>query len=401
MRQIEDLKYICTNLGNLSGIPVRLYQNNKQIFYYSLIKLLKDPFELSKEATFKLKDEVSYYQSPYYYYYAIANIDDIKLVVGPTRQLPISKQELKSIAFSLGIPISASDEFISEMKSLVSLPLMSLLQIMCMVYFAFTGKKKSLESIVIHEEKQNIIKDEIEKSDVQRTVETMEQYESGPYNALDIENRLLDMVMRGDVAAFNEFMSHAPAVKEGAVAQEQLRQKKNIFIVTATLVSRAAIRGGIDVTASLALSDQYIQRCELADSPDQIDELSYRMVLDYAERVAKIRLGQNPSVLVNKVSNYIQQHLSESIKTEDIAKALFMGRSRLSTNFKKETGINISDYIMQIKIDEAKRLLRYSDKTFASISVYLGFSSQSHFSKVFKQHTEMTPFEYRQLHKHY
>ena len=125
------------------------------------------------------------------------------------------------------------------------------------------------------------------------------------------------------------------------------------------------------------------------------------MVLDYAERVAKIRLGQNPSVLVNKVSNYIQQHLSESIKTEDIAKALFMGRSRLSTNFKNETGINISEYIMQIKIDEAKRLLRYSDKTFASISVYLGFSSQSHFSKVFKQHTEMTPFEYRQLHKHY
>ena len=77
------------------------------------------------------------------------------------------------------------------------------------------------------------------------------------------------------------------------------------------------------------------------------------MIMDYAERVAKLRLGQNPSVLVMKVSNYIQQHLSEPIKTENIAKALYMGRSRLSTNFKKETGINISDYITQIKIDEA------------------------------------------------
>ena len=397
--QIEDLKYICTNLGNLSGIPVRLYQSNKQIFYYSLIKLVKDPFEISKEAAFKLKDEIAYYQTPYYYYYAIANIDDIKLVVGPTRQLPISKQELKSIAFSLGVPISTSDEFISEMESLVSLPLMSLLQIMCMVYFAFTGKKKSLESIVIHEENQTIIKDEIEKTNIQKAVESFEQ--NGPYNALDIENRLLDMVMRGDVAALNEFMSHAPAIKEGAVAQEQLRQKKNIFIVTATLVARAAIRGGIDITASLALSDQYIQHCELADSVDQIDELNYRMVLDYAERVAKIRLGQNPSILTNNVSKYIQQHLSESIKTKDIAKALYMGRSRLSTNFKNETGINISDYIIQIKIDEAKRLLRYSDKSLTAISLYLGFSSQSHFSKVFKDKTETTPFEYRQMHKHY
>ena len=398
MIKIDDLKYICTNLGNLSGIPVRLYKNNEQIFYYSLIKLLKDPFEVSKEAAFKLKEEIAYYQSPYYYYYAIANIKDIKLVVGPTRPLPISKQELKSIAFSLGIPISASDEFISQMESLVNLPLMSLLQIMCMIYFSITGKKKSLESVIIHEEKQTVIKDEIEKVDVQRS---MEQTDVSPYNALDIENLLLDMVMRGDVVALNNFMSQAPALKVGTVAQEQLRQNKNIFIVTATLVSRAAIRGGIDVTAALALSDQYIQRCELADSIDQINELSYRMVLDYAERVAKIRLGQNPSVLVTKVSNYIQQHLSEPIKTEDIAKALYMGRSRLSTNFKKETGMNISDYIIQIKIDEAKRLLRYSNKSFLAISTYLGFSSQSHFTKVFKEKTETTPSEYRQMHKHY
>lgn len=398
MIKIDDLKYICTNLGNLSGIPVRLYKNNEQIFYYSLIKLMKDPFEVSKEAAFKLKEEIAYYQSPYYYYYAIANIKDIKLVVGPTRQLPISKQELKSIAFSLGIPISVSDEFISQMESLVNLPLMSLLQIMCMIYFSITGKKKSLESVIIHEEKQTVIKDEIEKVDVQRS---MEQTDVSPYNALDIENLLLDMVMRGDVVALNNFMSQAPALKAGTVAQEQLRQNKNIFIVTATLVSRAAIRGGIDVTAALALSDQYIQRCELADSIDQINELSYRMVLDYAERVAKIRLGQNPSVLVTKVSNYIQQHLSEPVKTEDIAKALYMGRSRLSTNFKKETGMNISDYIIQIKIDEAKRLLRYSNKSFLAISTYLGFSSQSHFTKVFKEKTETTPSEYRQMHKHY
>ena len=125
------------------------------------------------------------------------------------------------------------------------------------------------------------------------------------------------------------------------------------------------------------------------------------MVFDYAERVAKIRLGQNPSKLVIDVSNYIQAHLSDAIKTDDIANALYMGRSRLSTNFKNQTGINISDYIMMIKIDEAKRLLRYSEKPFASISNYLGFSSQSHFSKVFKKYTDSTPFDYRQLHKHY
>ena len=284
------------------------------------------------------------------------------------------------------------------MESLVTMPLMSLLQIMCMINFSFTGKKESLESITIHESEQKNLQDEMEKIDVDRS---WEENANGPYNALDIENRLLDMVMRGDVAALNVFFNQAPAVKSGAVAQEQLRQAKNIFIVTATLVSRAAIRGGVDVTNALALSDQYIQRCELADSPDIITELSYRMVMDYAERVAKLKIGQNPSVLVTKVSNYIQQHLSEPIKTEDIAKALFMGRSRLSTNFKNETGMNLSDYITQVKIDEAKRLLRYSNKSFTAIALYLGFSSQSHFTKVFKKYSESTPSEYRLLHKHY
>ena len=398
MISLDDLKYICSNLGNLSGIPVRLYKNKEQIFYYSVVKLLKDPFLLSMEAAFKLKDDISYYQSPYCYYYGILNVDDYKIVVGPTRQLPISKQELKSIAFSSGVPISSTDEFVGQMQSLVSFPLMSLLQIMCMIYFSITGKKKSLESVTIHESEQQSIKEEMEINDAQRDINGTY---NGPYNVLDIENRLLDMVMRGDVAALNDFVSNAPAVRAGVVAHDQLRQNKNLFIVTATLVSRAAIRGGMEVTNALALSDQYIQKCELADSLDRVHELHYRMVLDYGERVAKLRLGQSPSILVTKVSNYIQQHLSDPIKTDDIAKALYMGRSRLSTNFKNETGINLSEYITQIKIDEAKRLLRYSNNSFTAISMYLGFSSPSHFSKVFKQQTDTTPFEYRQAHKRY
>ena len=401
MRKISDLEYICTNLGNLSGIPVRLYHNDKQILYYSLIKFIKDPFELDKNNAFKVQGKVAYFQSNYSYYYGIINFNNYRIVVGPTRELPINKQEIRLVAFSLEISQSETDEFVSQMELLVQLPLMSLLQILNMVNFALTGEKNSLESLSINEATQAHLKEEIGKEETSRTVENLEAQDSNPYNALDIENRLIDMVMRGDVAALKIFFKNIPAVRSGQIAREQLRQSKNIFIVSTTLCSRAAIRGGMDVTAALALSDSYIQRCELATDLDTITNLNYLMVFDYAERVAKIRLGQHPSKLVIDVSNYIQTHLSDSIKTSDIANALYMGRSRLSTNFKNESGMNISDYIMTQKIDEAKRLLRYSEKSFASISIYLGFSSQSHFTKVFKKYTETTPFEYKQLHKHY
>lgn len=397
----EDIKYLLTNLANLIRVPIRMYENNTLSFYYSIVQLVKDPFSLYEEKALYLEDDISYYQTPDYYYYGILNIGAYKIVIGPTRQFKITKQELITIAFNLAIPKNSMDYFVLQMEAIGTIPLMTLLQILCMLNLSLTGNKKSLEDVAIHELEQRNIMEEIGQQYADRTVEKLEGHIKSPYNAFDTENRLMDMVKRGDVAAINEFIAHAPLVKEGMVAQEQLRQSKNIFIVTATLVSRAAIRGGMDIASSLALSDAYIQKCELADSLAKITELSYRMVLDYTEKVAKIKIGDSTSILVSKVSNYIQQHLSEAIKVNDIANALFMGRSRLSTDFKKETGLNLSAYIMSQKIDEAKRLLRYSDRTFAAISLYLGFSSQSHFSKVFKLHTDLTPFEYRQLNKTY
>ena len=401
MIKIDDLEYLCTNLANLSGIPVRLFKNDKQIYYYSMIKFIKDPFELDKAKAFALKDNVTYFQDDYYYYYGIINFTNHRIVVGPTRQLPIGRQELKSIAFSIGVAPSETDEFVSQMELLVSLPLMSLLQILNMVNYSLTGEKTTIESISIQESTQKYLREEMEMKQTNNTVETLEGNSNGPYNALDIENQMIDMIMRGDVAALKVFFAKIPAIRSGMMAQEQLRQSKNIFIVATTLASRAAIRGGMDVTSALSLSDLYIQKCELAKDIETITNLNYLMIFDYAERVAKIRLGQNPSKLVIDVSNYVQNHLSDAIKTDDIANALYMGRSRLSTNFKKQTGMNLTDYIMMIKIDEAKRLLRYSEKSFTSISIFLGFSSQSHFTKVFKKYTDSTPFEYRQLHNHY
>lgn len=154
----------------------------------------------------------------------------------------------------------------------------------------------------------------------------------------------------------------------------------------------------MDIEEALSLSDSYIQKCELISDVSDLTNLQYRMITDFTERVERIRLGKYPSKLAIEVSNYIQRHLSDSITTEDIAKHLFISRSRLSTKFKSDTGINLNEFIMREKIEEAKRLLRYSDKTALAISSFLGFSSQSHFSNVFKKFTDKTPNEYRELH---
>ena len=210
------------------------------------------------------------------------------------------------------------------------------------------------------------------------------------------EQMLMGMVRKGDTAALKEWIAQAPAIRGGVLAEEQLRQRKNTFIVSATLVSRAAIRGGMDVDEAFSHSDSYIRQCELLSSPWDIMNLQYRMILDYTQRVERLHLGKHPSKLTVDVANYIQKHLSEPITVDQIAGHLFLSRPYLSRKFKEGTGESLTDFILKEKTEEAKRLLRYSDKPVTAIGSYLGFSSASHFSRVFKSYVGSTPTEYRE-----
>ena len=123
------------------------------------------------------------------------------------------------------------------------------------------------------------------------------------------------------------------------------------------------------------------------------------MVLEFTEQVEKQRLGKNPTKLGTDVANYVRRHISEPVNTERMARELYLSRTHLSAKFKKETGMTLTDFILSMKTEEAKRLLRYSDKTAAAIGDYLGFSSSGHFSRVFRKYADMTPGEYREQYR--
>ena len=205
----------------------------------------------------------------------------------------------------------------------------------------------------------------------------------------------MQMITKGDVGALYEWFSHAPSVRGGVIANDALRQLKNTFIVTATLASRAAMKGGMDAEDALSLSDEYIRKCELLSTVEQIVNLQYHMVLDYTRRVERVVLGKNPSKLLMQVTNYVQHNLSKPMDVDGLAKSLFISRTHLAAKFKEETGMTLTDFILREKTEEAKRLLRYSDKPLSLIADYLGFSSQSHFTKIFKKYSGKTPGQYR------
>ncbi len=386
-----DIEYLCTVIGNLSGIPIRLYRNGEQIFHHSLVNLPKDPICLYLDRILSIKEHIGYFVTPIFNYYGIVNSGASAIVIGPTRQLAATDQELRELSFRTDVPSVDMDDFVIAMKNIVPMTLDSILQILFTLNHILNGEKLNLEDIKVFGNESSL-----PSPSENDAVDNAEHFGDMSNNSFALEQTLMSLIRHGDTASMREWMKKAPAVNSGIIAHDQLRQLKNTFIVSTTLACRNAIRGGMDVHDSLSLSDAYIQKCELLTSLEDIVGLQYQMVLDYTERVEKIRRGKNPSKLVIDVTNYVLHHISEPIKTEDIARALYFSRSRLSTRFKEETGVTLTDYILKEKSIEAKRLLRYSGKSIATISGYLGFSSQSHFNRVFKKYIGISPSEYRE-----
>ena len=390
-----DLQYLCTVIGNLSGVPIRLYDGESLVFLYSLVKLPKDPVELYREDIWQIQESVGYYVTKIFNYYGLINSGSRKIIIGPTRQTGNTDQELRELAFQLDVAPEDTQDFVTGMKSIIRMPLESIMQILCTINYVLNGEKLSLQDIAVFGDQQNILsKDAVAKQDVQQYSEENIPLQD-VHNTFELEQTVMTMVRKGDTAALREWIKAAPAVRGGIIAAEQLRQMKNTFIVSVTLASRAAIRGGMDVEDAFSLSDAYIQKCELLSHPDQIMNLQYHMILEYTQKVERIRLGKRPGKLAIDVANYIQHHLSEPISAEEIARELYLSRPYLSRKFIEETGESLTAFILTEQTEEAKRLLRYSDKSLSAISNYLGFSSQSHFSRVFKKYTGHSPGEYR------
>lgn len=395
-----DLNYICTTIGNLAGMPIRIFQNSAQIFYRSVVYLPKDPITAFRDEILAVDSHISYFVTPYFHYYGILNSGEYKIIIGPTFQVKQSDQTLRELAFLCDVTKDETKEFLDGMHSILPMPLDSILQILCVVNYIVNNEKLTINDIAIREKEQEklTMTAESERAIFQfdRDINTAELPEL--HNTLALEQTILNFIRQGDTLRLREWIKDIPAVHGGTLAFDQIRQLKNTFIITAALASRAAIRGGMDIDDAFTLSDAYIQKCELMNTIEQITNLQYHMIFEYTQRVEKLRLVKVPCKFIADITNYVHHHLSEPISTEEMAKALFMNRSWMAVKFKQETNMTLTDFILKEKTEEAKRLLRYTDKPITSISAYLGFSSQSHFSRTFKKYTGSLPNEYRKRH---
>jgi len=98
--------------------------------------------------------------------------------------------------------------------------------------------------------------------------------------------------------------------------------------------------------------------------------------------------------MTNKIIMYLQNNVYSKLTFDDVCKFSHMSKTNLKTTFKCNSGTGVIEYFKQLKIEEAKRLMREEDLNFTQISEKIGYSSVHYFSKHFKKSTGMTPSEY-------
>ncbi|MCM1194161.1 MAG: AraC family transcriptional regulator, partial [Acetatifactor muris] len=216
------------------------------------------------------------------------------------------------------------------------------------------------------------------------------------------EKQMLELVRQGEPEQMRRFLQNTAEnqrLVEGMLADTPLRQAKNVFVGTVTIVGKmGAIPGGMDVEQAYYLMDTYIQECERLQSLETIKNLQYNMLLDFTNRVRQSRLPAGISDEVYACIQYIGTHLNDGLSVQDIADHINRGKSYLERRFKLETGKSVGEYVTECRMREAKMLLKYTDKPLAEISEYLRFSSQPYFQNVFKKMYGITPAKYRREH---
>ncbi len=227
--------------------------------------------------------------------------------------------------------------------------------------------------------------------------------EEGRYHIPYVQElREMDSIRRGDIDALKRSMDEVYSGGTGTLANDTVRQYKNIAICTISNAARSAIAGGVNAELAFSMSDAFIRNMEenLSD-PIKIEQAAREAEYEFANMVHDLYKNQNASPLITQVRDYVSCHIHEPVRVRDIAEHIGVTPNYLSEQFSELMGMTLKQYIIEEKIVSSEQLLKYTDYSLQEISSYCAFSSQSRFSEYFQRKNGITPARYRKQYQNH
>lgn len=127
-----------------------------------------------------------------------------------------------------------------------------------------------------------------------------------------------------------------------------------------------------------------------------------RLFALYSERPASTsrrNVAALPNWRLRRVVDFMESHGDKPITLADLAQTAGLSRMHFAAQFRQATGLRPHEYLLRRRIEKAKVMLATSSVPIAEVALTVGFSSQSHFTGVFKRLTDVTPLRWRELNR--
>ena len=241
-------------------------------------------------------------------------------------------------------------------------------------------------------EEEDRLSREARVSDYIHSIKSMGGEASEAYPA-ETERTLLDAIREGDRDSAREVLSELLATIR-INAGEALEAVKSRVLELVVLLSRAAIDGGADAESVFGINYRALSEIHSFESVEELSRWIAGIAERYVQFVFDVRhAGQSDTII--RASRAMKRRLGEKIGLDEIASEVHLSPAYFSRIFKEETGESFTSYLAGLRVERARHLLRNTEDTLLSIAMDVGFSDQSHFSRVFKERVGITPKKFR------
>lgn len=165
----------------------------------------------------------------------------------------------------------------------------------------------------------------------------------------------------------------------------ELRPRYATETAERTLLDRKAVRG---ILASL-----YREYREGAPSPLVIEGLVYQLLGEAFERPAAV--SQRRPAWLQHLREEVDRRFLEPLTVRQLSESVDLHPVHVARAYRKEYGATVGEHVRSLRVSYAQELLRNRSMSLSDIALEAGFSDQSHFSRLFKRSTGMTPRQYR------
>lgn len=214
--------------------------------------------------------------------------------------------------------------------------------------------------------------------------------------SMDRETSLMEAVREGKDEDAEQLLAQVTSdIILGSKGDMEVICARAVELVVIT--SRTAVSSGVSQERAAQINSSYIQLLLMQTSIDGISAQLQSAVQLYREEIRKASMLPEPASII-AMKAYMKARFNENIALDDIAAAAFLSASYASRIFKKELNVSIMDYLLRLRMSEAKKLLWNSEYSIEEIAAKTGYADSSYFTKVFRKTEKMTPSQYRQSH---